>query len=124
MIPPILLSFRVDFYLVVLAFLVFSCVKEEIDPELHKEKVIQKDYCNKGREGLKYGEFYDLETYRVRQKRAFFIYLFFKCCCVVTKHAQLFCSPMDYSPPGSNVHGISQAIIIECVAIPFSRGSS
>ena len=32
--------------------------------------------------------------------------------------------PMDCSPPGSSVHGISQARIREWVAIPFSRGSS
>ena len=32
--------------------------------------------------------------------------------------------PMDCSPPGFSVHGILQAIILECVAIPFSRGSS
>ena len=31
---------------------------------------------------------------------------------------------MDYSPPGSSVHGILQARILEWVAIPFSRGSS
>ena len=34
-----------------------------------------------------------------------------------------FCSPMVCSPPSSSVHGISQARILECVAIPFSRGS-
>ena len=32
--------------------------------------------------------------------------------------------PMGYSPPGSSVHGISQARILEWVAISFSRGSS
>jgi len=32
--------------------------------------------------------------------------------------------PMDCSPPGSFVHGISQARILEWVPIPFSRGSS
>ena len=32
------------------------------------------------------------------------------------------CDPMDRSPPGSSVHGISQARILEWVAIPFSRG--
>ena len=32
--------------------------------------------------------------------------------------------PMDCSPPGSSVHGISQARILEWVAISFSRGSS
>ena len=31
---------------------------------------------------------------------------------------------MDWSPPGSSVHGILQARILECVAIPFSRESS
>ena len=31
---------------------------------------------------------------------------------------------MDCSPPGSSVHGISQARILEWVAILFSRGSS
>ena len=33
-------------------------------------------------------------------------------------------NPMDYSPPGSSVHGILQARILEWVAKPFSRGSS
>ena len=33
------------------------------------------------------------------------------------------CDPMDYSPPGSSVHGIFQARILEWVVIPFSRGS-
>ena len=32
--------------------------------------------------------------------------------------------PMDCSPPGSSVHGILQARILEWVAIPCSRGSS
>ena len=34
------------------------------------------------------------------------------------------CDPMDCSPPGSSVHGVSQARILEWVAISFSRGSS
>ena len=34
------------------------------------------------------------------------------------------CDPMDCSPPGSSVHGILQARILEWVAIPFSLGSS
>ena len=33
------------------------------------------------------------------------------------------CNSMDYSPPGSSVHGILQARILEWVAIPFFRGS-
>ena len=34
------------------------------------------------------------------------------------------CSPMDCNPPGSSVHGIFQAWILEWVAISFSRWSS
>ena len=34
------------------------------------------------------------------------------------------CDPLEYSPPGSSVHGILQARILERVAISFSRGSS
>ena len=34
------------------------------------------------------------------------------------------CYPMDCSPPGSSVHWILQATILEWVAISFSRGSS
>ena len=33
------------------------------------------------------------------------------------------CDPMDCIPPGSYVHGILQARILEWVVIPFSRGS-
>ena len=35
-----------------------------------------------------------------------------------------FCGPMDCSPPGSSIHGILQARVLEGVAISFSRGSS
>ena len=34
------------------------------------------------------------------------------------------CDAVDCSPPGSYVHGILQARILEWVAISFSRGSS
>ena len=34
------------------------------------------------------------------------------------------CNPLDCSLPGSSVHGILQARILEWVAISFSRGSS
>ena len=36
----------------------------------------------------------------------------------------ILCDPTDCSLPGSSVHGISQARILEWVAISFSRGSS
>ena len=34
------------------------------------------------------------------------------------------CHPIDCSLPGSSVHGIFQAIVLEWIAISFSRGSS
>ena len=43
---------------------------------------------------------------------------------LVTRSCPTLCHPMDYSPPGSSVHGILQARILESVAMPFSRGSS
>ena len=44
--------------------------------------------------------------------------------CVPAQLCPTLCSPMDSSPPGTSVHGISQAWILEWVAISFSRGSS
>ena len=44
--------------------------------------------------------------------------------CVCVFHVvQLFIEPMDGSLPGSSVHGILQARILERVAVSFSRGS-
>ena len=44
--------------------------------------------------------------------------------CSVTQSCLTLCDPMDCSPPGSSVHGILQARILEWVAISYSRGSS
>ena len=45
-------------------------------------------------------------------------------CLLVAQLCLTLCDPMDSSPPGSSDHGISQARILEWVAISFSRGSS
>ena len=42
----------------------------------------------------------------------------------VTQLCPTLCNPMDCSPPGSPVHVIFQARVLECVAISFSKGSS
>ena len=44
--------------------------------------------------------------------------------CLVSQSCPTLCDPMDCSPPGSTVHVILQARILEWVAIVFSRGSS
>ena len=43
---------------------------------------------------------------------------------LVTQLCPTLCKSMDYSPPGSSVHGIFKARILEWVAISFSRNSS
>ena len=43
---------------------------------------------------------------------------------LVAHLCQTLYDPMDCSPPGPSVHGISQARILEWVAIPISRESS
>ena len=42
----------------------------------------------------------------------------------VTQSCLTLCDPMDCSPPGSSVHGILPARILQWVAIPFCRRSS
>ena len=44
--------------------------------------------------------------------------------CWIAQLCPVLCDPMDCSLPGSSVHGILQASILECVAMPSSRGSS
>ena len=46
------------------------------------------------------------------------------CVCAYSVSFVWLCSSMDCSPPGSSVHGIFQARILEQVAISHSRGSS
>ena len=42
----------------------------------------------------------------------------------VSQSCPTLCNPMDCGLPGSSVHGISQARVLEWIAISFSRGSS
>ena len=42
---------------------------------------------------------------------------------MLSRFSLTLCDPMDYNPPGSSVHGIFQARILECVAVSFPRGS-
>ena len=44
--------------------------------------------------------------------------------CSVIKSCLTLCDPMDCSPPGSSVYGISQGRRLEWVVISFSTGSS
>ena len=53
---------------------------------------------------------------------SFFLGTFYKL--LVAQSCPTLCDPVDFSPPGSSVHGILQAQILEWAAIPFSRGAS
>ena len=46
------------------------------------------------------------------------------CCCKLLQSCPTLHDPMDCSPPGSSVHGILQARILEWVAIAFSDSLS
>ena len=46
------------------------------------------------------------------------------CVCACAHSCPMLCEPKDCSPPGSSVHGISQARVLEWVGIPYCRRSS
>ena len=58
--------------------------------------------------------------HRFYNLKSFFLWVYM---CATQLHPTL-CDPMDCSSPGSSVHRISQARILEWVAISYSRGSS
>ena len=49
-----------------------------------------------------------------------YMYVCVYCCYVVIQSCPALCDPVDWSPPGSSFHGISQARIWEWVATPSS----
>ena len=53
-----------------------------------------------------------------------FSYLPHSCLCSCAQSCLTLCDCMDCRPPGSSVHGILQARVLEWVAIPSSRESS
>ena len=46
------------------------------------------------------------------------------CVCAVAQSGPTLCNLLDFSSPGSSVHGILQARLLEWVAISFSKGYS
>ena len=53
-----------------------------------------------------------------------FIFIFLVVVVLVAQSCPTLSNPKDCSPPGSPVHGILQARILECVVMPSPRGSS
>ena len=44
--------------------------------------------------------------------------------CLVTQSCPTLCNPVDGSPPGSSVHGVSHIRVLKCIFISFPRESS
>ena len=64
--------------------------------------------------------------YNYQKHHCVYHYSYFRVCEVkwITQSCPTLCNPIDYSLPGSSVHGIFQARVLEWGAIAFSRGSS
>ena len=60
----------------------------------------------------------------IEARARWFSFCWYECCVRAQSLSQTHYDPMDCSLPGSSVHGISQARILEQVAISFSRRSS
>ena len=71
----------------------------------------------------KVGFIFVLLIYSIKWKSSQFWCSLLACVCMLSC-VWLFVTPMDCSPPGSSIHGILQARIMEWVAISSSRGSS
>ena len=52
------------------------------------------------------------------------LFVFVEHACVCTQSRLTLCEPMDCSPPGSSVHGISEERVLVWVAISFSKDSA
>ena len=63
-----------------------------------------------------------LNHFAVQQKLT--LYINYESESEVAQSCPTLCDPMDYSLPGSSVHGILQARTLEWFAMPFSRRSS
>ena len=57
-------------------------------------------------------------------EKKFWICIYCWICVLVCQSCLTLCNPMDCSLPGSSVHGISQAKILEWIDFSFSRGPS
>ena len=65
--------------------------------------------------GYQYAKYNEIQHYM--------IYIACYYCCLFAKLSLTLCDPMDCNPPGSSLHGISQARM-EWVALSSARGSS
>ena len=89
---------------------------------------MEKEVCQPWREGESV-QGWDRENRKgLRRRSRELRQCFIKHCripwCVLAQSNLTLCDPMDCGPPGSSVHGVLHARILEWVAISSSRGSS
>ena len=82
---------------------------------LNLENLIQNSY---------FFSFHQPESNRKEGRRQYHVLRSLLLYVLIIQSCLTLCDPMDCSPPGSSVHGIFQATILEWVALPSSRGSS
>ena len=81
-------------------------------------------HCNSFPSGFMHIKICNLKGGMYREERKEIVLTICTLACSVTQLCLTLWNPMDCSLPGSSVHGISQARILEWVAISSSRGSS
>ena len=90
----------------------------DLHKPLHQDKVVTHERA--------YGIILKCQLYhhscKILFTLGFMIILCMYVCAMSLQSCLTLCNPMDCSLPGSSVHGISQARILEWVAIPFSGG--
>ena len=87
------------------------CQAHTWSPQLHPQKKLLRAFVLR-------------QTPKIRTKRSLSSFTLMLCMlCEVAQSCPTLCDPVDCSPPGSSVHGILEARILEWVAISFSRGS-
>ena len=91
-------------------------------PDTHRQRPLITRQCASYSEGLRSTMY--VRTVRGKHSASVSQKYKYMCVCSVVQSCPTVCSPMDCSPPGSSVHGISQARVLEWVAISFSTGSS
>ena len=65
---------------------------------------------------------YTLICSKLSSRYGNYLYVHIFCVCSVARSCVTFCDPVDCSPPGSSVLGISQSRILEWIAISYSKG--
>ena len=101
-----------------------SCRPGWVFFELHTQKqTTSRCHTTKNAETLQDG-CAGLQDPHTSPVQIFYVLPAWKVKVLVAQWCPTLCDPIDCSLPGSSVHGIFQARILEWIAIPFSRGSS